>query len=112
MNRYFAQVAHEDHLIEIDAEAVESVGIESLIRVGCSVSGCSYSLDDVKFIVHFPSVAIFMSFVIGSLDDHLVCCICERLITRREANNAAPFHGICCDECNVRYVIPRRLGWL
>lgn len=37
------------------------------------------------------------------------CCICNKKITRY-GNNAQPFaEGICCDDCNIRVIIPLRL---
>ena len=37
------------------------------------------------------------------------CCICNKKITRY-GNNAQPLaEGICCDDCNIRVIIPLRL---
>lgn len=37
------------------------------------------------------------------------CCICKKEFDGF-SNNANPIkNGICCDECNMRKVIPRRL---
>ena len=41
------------------------------------------------------------------------CCICGKWMTVKEANNAAPYtNGECCSECNVKVVLPHRLGLL
>lgn len=38
------------------------------------------------------------------------CCICNRIIDSRFANNARPYmNGECCDSCNRAYVIPHRI---
>lgn len=38
------------------------------------------------------------------------CCICEKEI-KRNGNNAEPFRkGICCNECNMDFVIPYRMS--
>lgn len=39
-----------------------------------------------------------------------ICCICNNEITTRP-NNAEPYKkGICCDECNKKFVIPARIN--
>lgn len=41
------------------------------------------------------------------------CCLCHADIKARETNNPAPLvnerGAVCCDVCNVRYVIPARI---
>lgn len=43
------------------------------------------------------------------------CSMCEREIRKDlltgwdQGNNAEPFAGRCCDECNVHFVIPARI---
>lgn len=38
-----------------------------------------------------------------------ICCICHKEIIGR-GNNPQPYEGEkCCDECNMKYVIPRRI---
>ena len=38
-----------------------------------------------------------------------VCCICKRIFYGY-GNNAYPLYDdICCDECNLEYVIPARI---
>lgn len=41
-------------------------------------------------------------------DNKLYCCLCGKEINERESNNASPFKGRCCNECNVKKVIPTR----
>jgi hypothetical protein len=36
------------------------------------------------------------------------CSICTRSYTGW-GNNAAPFEGRCCDDCNARFVLPARI---
>lgn len=36
------------------------------------------------------------------------CSICGKKIDKRESNNASPFKGRCCNECNVKKVVPTR----
>lgn len=37
------------------------------------------------------------------------CCICGKKIEERESNNASPLkEGRCCNDCNVKVVIPHR----
>lgn len=42
-----------------------------------------------------------------------ICCICSRTITGEWGNNPSPVNdspdAICCDECNMNYVIPARI---
>ena len=40
------------------------------------------------------------------------CCICNKEIDMKDANNAAPYvpDGLCCDECNAEFVIPARMS--
>ncbi len=37
------------------------------------------------------------------------CCFCGKEITVKEAHNAAPLkEGCCCEQCNIKVVIPYR----
>ena len=36
------------------------------------------------------------------------CSICGKEIDERESNNASPFKGRCCNECNIKKVVPTR----
>lgn len=37
------------------------------------------------------------------------CCICHKPIVGH-GHNPEPFKGkLCCDECNIKHVIPRRI---
>lgn len=38
------------------------------------------------------------------------CSICGKKITKLDSNNASPFDGECCNECNSEHVIPVRLA--
>ena len=42
-----------------------------------------------------------------------VCCICGRTVTGEWGNNPEPVNNApdarCCDDCDVRYVIPERI---
>jgi hypothetical protein len=38
------------------------------------------------------------------------CSICEEPIEETFSNNADPFDGRCCDDCEWKYVIPARRG--
>lgn len=40
----------------------------------------------------------------------MTCSFCEKEIDTRHSNNADPFKGRCCEECNLEYVIPTRYG--
>lgn len=43
------------------------------------------------------------------MDNKQICCICNKEFTGF-GNNAQPYkEGICCNECNSKYVIPKRL---
>lgn len=39
------------------------------------------------------------------------CCICNKDI-KGHGNNPRPYkdEGVCCNECNLKYVIPTRIG--
>ena len=40
------------------------------------------------------------------------CCICGRLL-HNNGNNARPYKdGICCDNCNMKIVVPARINYL
>ena len=41
----------------------------------------------------------------------LSCCLCGRLFTGN-GNNPRPVkkQGVCCDECNAKWVIPARMA--
>lgn len=41
-------------------------------------------------------------------DSKMYCCLCGKEIDERESNNASPFKGRCCNECNVKKVVPTR----
>lgn len=43
-------------------------------------------------------------------DHFIICCICKNPFIGY-GNNAEPVvtNGICCNECNLKYVIPERL---
>ena len=41
-------------------------------------------------------------------DNKIHCCLCGKEIDERESNNAFPFKGRCCNECNIKKVIPTR----
>lgn len=36
------------------------------------------------------------------------CSICGKEINERESNNASPFKGRCCNECNIKKIVPTR----
>lgn len=40
------------------------------------------------------------------------CCICGKELKEREFNNPRPYkeEGEACNECNIKYVIPSRIG--
>lgn len=40
------------------------------------------------------------------------CCICGKEIDDEHGNNPEPYmaEGHCCDECNIKFVIPARLA--
>lgn len=42
------------------------------------------------------------------------CCICNKEIFGPNANNPAPYadNGVCCDACNLKYVVPARIARL
>ena len=40
------------------------------------------------------------------------CCICGKELKEKEFNNPRPYkeEGEACNECNIKYVIPTRIG--
>ena len=67
--------------------------------------------------VLYPDKADELLWVIGKKEK--VCCICgkplvnERYGDRYFGNNANPvFDGRCCDDCDNKFVIPARIGWV
>lgn len=44
----------------------------------------------------------------------MTCCICGKEIYGPHCNNPSPYMstGVCCDACNMNFVIPARLDAL
>lgn len=48
--------------------------------------------------------------------DHVICCICHRMITSSKGNSPEPVYlknhesGLCCDDCNRLLVLPTRIA--
>ena len=40
------------------------------------------------------------------------CCFCGKTIKGNQANNAWPFKGYCCNECNLKKTILARMSFL
>ncbi len=46
----------------------------------------------------------------NSIDKTMTCCICGEKMLKRTSHNAAPVKkGRCCQECNIKFVIPKRI---
>lgn len=41
-------------------------------------------------------------------DNKVYCCLCGKEIDEKESNDASPFKGRCCNECNIKKVVPTR----
>lgn len=97
---------------------VELVRMDDIQAPPIGTKGTVRGVDDIGSILVYWDNGSTLNVVYGEdecrkVAEAIQCCICGKWMTVKEANNAAPYtNGECCSECNVKVVLPHRLGLL